>query len=105
MIASVVAPGAVTTDEQPMVTLAASDVLTYDALGRIATRTLAGGTSTDTYSYVGTTETVARIDNDTSGVTDSIVSPAGDRLGVSDGTTLNWFLADLHGNLAASLSA
>ncbi len=67
MIASVVAPGAVTTDEQPMVTLAASDVLTYDALGRIATRALGGGTSTDTYRYLGTTETVTRIDNDVVG--------------------------------------
>jgi RHS repeat-associated protein len=39
------------------------------------------------------------------GVTDSIVSPGGDRLGVKGGSTVNWLLPDLHGNLAASLSA
>jgi RHS repeat-associated protein len=61
--------------------------------------------STDTYSYVGTSETVARIANAVSGNLDSIVSPGGDRLGVKGGSTVNWLLPDLHGNLAASLSA
>ena len=75
---------------------------TFDALGRFATRTISG--TVDTYSYVGTSETVARI---TTGgtTTDSIVSPAGDRLGVKVGATLNWFLPDLHGDVAGSLDA
>lgn len=77
---------------------------TLDALGRFRTRVLA--TSTDTYSYVGASETVARISNSAGPtISDSIVSPAGDRLGVKQGATLNWFLPDLHGSIAASLSS
>jgi RHS repeat-associated protein len=79
---------------------------TFDALGRFRTRVLAA--STDTYSYLGPTETVLRIRNDPgSNPTDldSIVTSAGDRLGVDAGSTMNWFLPDLHGSVAASLSA
>ncbi len=32
------------------------------------------------------------------------MTPSGDRLGVKVGTTVNWFLPDLHGDIAASLS-
>jgi YD repeat-containing protein len=44
---------------------------TFDALDRFATRTVgpSGSASVDTYSYVGGSETVARISNLTSGVT------------------------------------
>ena len=77
---------------------------TFDALGRFRTRVLAS--STDTYSYAGTSETVLRISNSSGPtVTDSIVSPAGDRLGINVGGTLNWLLPDLHGNVGASLKA
>lgn len=76
----------------------------FDALGRFRTMVV-GGTATDTYSYAGTTEIVSRIANSLSGSTDSIVSPTGDRLGVKVGTTVNWFLPDLHGDIAASLDA
>lgn len=38
-------------------------------------------------------------------VTDSIVSPDGDRFGVKVGTTLNWFIPDLHGDVAGSWDA
>ena len=78
---------------------------TLDALGRFATRVLAAGSGTDTYSYTGTTETVARIANSLGTVTESITTPAGDRLGVKVGTTTNWFLPDLHGDIAGSLSS
>jgi hypothetical protein len=61
--------------------------------------------STDSYAYVGASEPVARIDNSSAGSTDSIVSPAGDRLGVKASGTVNWWLPDLHGNVAAALSA
>jgi RHS repeat-associated protein len=37
--------------------------------------------------------------------TDSIVDAAGNRLGVKQGSTVNWFLPDLHGNIAASLQS
>ena len=53
----------------------------------------------DTYSYVGATETVARIHNLTSDLgfdTDALVDPAGDRLGVKVGTTAYWLPPDLH---------
>ena len=79
---------------------------TFDALGRFRTRALAGGTTTDTYSYAGTSETVLRITNSSGPtVTDSIISPAGDRLGIKQGTTVNWLLPDLHGNVGASLDS
>jgi RHS repeat-associated protein len=78
---------------------------TFDAFGRFRTRVVASGSGTDTYSYLGTSETVVRIANSVAGVTDSIVSPAGDRLGVKVGTTVNWFLPDLHGDIAGSLTA
>ena len=76
----------------------------FDALGRTWQRNLTG--STDTYSFVGSTETVARISNSSGPVvTDSIVDVAGDRLGVKQGSTVNWFLPDPHGDIAASLSS
>jgi RHS repeat-associated protein len=76
---------------------------TIDALGRFRTRVLAS--STDTYSYVGTSETVTRIANSGGTTTDSVVRPAGDRLGVKVSSTVNWFLPDLHGDIAASLDS
>jgi hypothetical protein len=76
----------------------------FDALGRFAYRWVAGSVP-DIYSYVGGTETVARIEPFGGTTTDSLVSPAGDRLGVKRGSTLNWFLPDPHGNIAGSLDA
>ena len=48
---------------------------------------------------------MARIATGGGATLSSVVSPAGDRLGVSDGTTLNWLVPDLHGNVAGSLEA
>ncbi len=82
-------------------------VFTFDAFGRFRTRVLATASGTDTYSYAGTGETVVRIANTISGTTvdtDSIVSPAGDRLGVKAGGIVNWLLPDLHGDIAGSLT-
>jgi RHS repeat-associated protein len=76
---------------------------TFDALGRFRTRTLASADGTDTYSYLDASETVVRIDNTVAGPTDSMVSSRGDRIGVKVGATVNWFLSDLHGSIAASL--
>ena len=78
---------------------------TLDAVGRFRTRELGpigSPTTTDTYSYAGPSETVLRIANSGGTTTDSIVSPSGDRLAVKQGTTLNWLLPDLHGNVAAA---
>jgi hypothetical protein len=82
----------------------ADDVdFTFDALGRFKQRQLAG--SIDTYGYAGTTETVVRVT--TSGGSDvtSLVDAAGNRLAAEAGSTLNWFLPDPHGNVAAALSS
>jgi hypothetical protein len=48
---------------------------------------------------------VVRIANSVAGVTDSIVSPAGDRLGAKAGGTLVWLLPDLGGDIAGSLTS
>lgn len=55
------------------------------------------------YADVGTSETVTRIASSAGGTLASLVTSAGDRLAVADGTTLNWLLPDLHGNVAAAL--
>jgi RHS repeat-associated protein len=66
---------------------------------------LPGPGTSDTYGYVGSSETVARIANSGGTVTDSIVSATGDRIGVKVGPVVNWLLPDLHGSTGASLSA
>ena len=78
--------------------------LSLDALGRPMTRTT--GSSVDTYSYLGTSDTVVRIANTggTGAVTDSITDPAGDRLGTKTGSTVAWLTPDLHGSIAAGLA-
>jgi RHS repeat-associated protein len=72
---------------------------TLDALGRFATRTVNG--TTDAYDYVDTGETVTRISTGAA-VTDSPVSPSGDRFGVKSSGTLDWFIPDLHGDVAGA---
>ena len=73
--------------------------LTYDALARIRTRVVNG--ATDTYWYAGTGETVERIAGATT--VDSVVDAAGNRLAAKTGSSLNWLVPDLHGNVAAQL--
>ncbi len=82
----------------------ASATFTLDALGRHRTRVLSAG-GTDTYSYLGTSEQVVRIANSSGTTTDSIIDPAGNRLGVKAGGTVNWLVPDLHGSVAGSLNA
>ena len=81
---------------------------TFDALGRNRTRELGplgSPSSTDTYSYVGPSETVTRISNSGGTVTDSLVDPIGDRLAVKVGATVNWLVPDLHGSVGLSQTA
>ncbi|HEY7589880.1 MAG TPA: RHS repeat-associated core domain-containing protein [Candidatus Limnocylindrales bacterium] len=61
--------------------------------------------SVDTYSYVGSSEVVTRIANSAGGTVDSIVDADGNRLGTDGGSSMNWFVPDLHGNVAALLEA
>ncbi len=74
---------------------------TFDATGRFATRVVSG--STDTYTYLGSSETVAAIS--TGGVlTASLLDPSGSRLAnknTSSGTAA-YTLPDLHGDVAAA---
>ena len=79
---------------------------TFDALSRLKNRTI--GSTTDTYSYLGTSEVVTAIEYN-AGLSGpeimSVVDAMGNRLGVDGGATMNWLLPDLHGSVAASLSA
>jgi hypothetical protein len=61
--------------------------------------------SVDTYSYVGSSEVVTRIANSVGGTVDSIADADGNRLGTDGGSAINWFVPDLHGNVAALLEA
>ena len=80
--------------------------LGLDALGRVATRTT--GASTDTLSYLGSTNAVVRIANagGSGTTTDSLLDAAGSRLGTKVGSAdPAWLLPDLHGNTAGAFDA
>ncbi len=71
---------------------------TYDALGRINTRTI--GASVDTYSYLGSTETAWQIANaGGSGITTkSTLDATGARTAVTGNALTGYLGFDLHGN-------
>ena len=73
----------------------------FDALGRHRTRVV--GSSTDTYAYSGTSDTVAGISSG-SVTTASLLDPSGARLANTNLSTgaAAYSLPDLHGNLAAA---
>ncbi len=80
--------------------------MSLDALGRIQTRAVGTG-GTTTYSYLGRTESVVRIDEPTtSGVdVDAVLSSDGSRLLVKQTNPTvasGWLVPDLHGNVAAA---
>ena len=70
---------------------------TLDALGRPLTR------GTDTYSYVGSSETAWRI-SDGAGATVSAIDADGGRASVASSSDFGWLLGDLHGNVAVALN-
>jgi len=77
----------------------AQDVaLTLDALGRFASRTVNGGT--DTYGYLGASETATTIVGATTRV--SALAADGSRVATKDGSTTGYLLPDLHGNVVAA---
>jgi RHS repeat-associated protein len=76
---------------------------TFDALGRIATRT-GPGAPTETYGYVGTSDTVGQI-ADGSTTISSGLTPDGERVATGSGGTTGFLLADLHGNQGAVVNA
>ncbi len=88
------------------VTPAAGSAATFsfDALGRNKTRVI-GGTTTDTYAYLGTSETVSEVatSGGTTRTIDAALGPDGSRLGLRNQTssTQVWTLFDLHGDVAA----
>jgi hypothetical protein len=76
---------------QPTVTYA------YDALERRASRS--AGTSAESYSYLGTGDTIGRIDRGAGGLLDSAVDAAGARLTVGGA----WLVPTVRGDVAALL--
>jgi RHS repeat-associated protein len=72
---------------------------TMDPLDRHATRVVSG--VTDTYGYVGPTETT--FETGASG-TRSLLDLDGSRLAVKNGSTVTWLVVDLHGSVAALCS-
>ncbi len=83
---------------------ASATSIALDALGRPRTRTT--GSSADAYSYLGDTGSVVRVAN-TGGsglTTDSVLDPAGGRLGAKTGTAVAWLAPDLHGSVAVALA-
>jgi RHS repeat-associated protein len=76
---------------------------TLDVLGRHASRTV-GTAPTDTYAYLGTSDTVISITTGTT-VTLSAIDGQGERVATSTAGVSNWVLNDLHGNVAAALTA
>jgi RHS repeat-associated protein len=79
---------------------AAETTFAYDALGRTAKRTDPAGT-TETYDFVGASETIWRSTPSAGSVTTSLVDPAGGRLSVTQGSATGWTLFDQLGSVAA----
>jgi filamentous hemagglutinin len=74
---------------------------TLDALGRPKTRVVGG--TTDTYAYVGSSETVHQIVAGAT-TTDAFIGPSGERAGLKQSSTTNWYLPDLHGDVAGQVT-
>ena len=73
---------------------------TLDALGRFRTRILATPASTDTYAYLGATETVAEISSSATGTVRSLLDAEGSRLATRAGASAATFtLFDQLGSL------
>jgi YD repeat-containing protein len=73
-----------------------------DALGRHTSRTV-GTNPTETYSYLGTSDTVVAIAT-SAATTVSAIDAVGDRVATGVGTAYGYLLGDLHGNTAAALA-
>jgi RHS repeat-associated protein len=75
---------------------------TFDAPGRHATTT-----TLDTYSYIGSGDTVS-VDVSTAGAGNTLeagIDAMGDRLATAASTGFAWIVPDLHGNVAAQCSS
>jgi YD repeat-containing protein len=76
---------------------------TIDALGRHASRT-AGSAPTESYSYLGSTNTVIGISTSTT-TTLGAIDAVGNRVATGSGGVVGFLLPDLHGNTAAALNS
>ena len=76
---------------------------TIDALGRHASQTV-GTSPTQTYSYLGSSQTVVAISSGST-TTTSAIDAVGDRVATASGGSFGYLLADLHGNMAAAFNA
>lgn len=92
--------------------MAGAAIFGFDALGRMRTRTVttSSDTSTDTYSFIGDTETACRIvtvKGTSTTTVDSIVGSDLSRLATkASGATVAFglLIPDLHGNVAAAVA-
>jgi len=73
----------------------------FDALGRHVSRTING--TTETYEFLGVTETVTKIDAATDIL--SLVDDSGARQATLTGSTVAWLMPDPHGNVAGQAQA
>ena len=74
-----------------------------DALGRHASQTVTGQ-ATQTYAYLGSSDTVVAITSGGS-TTTSAIDAVGDRVATASSGSFGYLLADLHGNMAAAFNA
>lgn len=80
---------------------ASSATFTFDALGRIKTRTTS---ASETYAYLGTSETAWASATATS-TRASVIGLDGSRIATRDGVTTAYLVPDPHGNMAATETA
>jgi RHS repeat-associated protein len=78
-------------------------LFTIDALGRHASRTV-GTTPTESYSYLGSTNTVIGITAGST-TTTSAIDAVGNRVATASGGAVGFLLPDLHGNTAGALNS
>src|SRR5450759_2694721 len=78
-------------------------VFTIDALGRHASRAV-GANPTESYSYLGSSNTVIGIAS-SAGTTTSAIDAIGNRVATAGGGAVGFLLPDLHGNTAGALNA
>jgi RHS repeat-associated protein len=78
-------------------------LFTIDALGRHASRTT-GTTPTESYSYLGSSNTVIGITS-TTATTTSAIDAVGNRVATTGGGAVGFLLPDLHGNTAGALNS
>jgi YD repeat-containing protein len=92
-------------DRLTSITTASGQATTFtiDALGRHASRAV-GANPIESYSYLGSTNTVIGIAS-SAGTTTSAIDAVGNRVATGSGGAFGFLLPDLHGNTAGALNS